>query len=76
MKGKDTAKAEELKAQVGATKQKLAESEQSSVQLEGERDAKLCMIGNIVHMDILVSRDEEKSAVVGSYGTPDGAGAA
>ena len=74
MKGKDTAKAEELKAQVGATKQKLAESEQSSVQLEGERDAKLCMIGNIVHMDILVSRDEEKSAVVGSYGTPDGAG--
>lgn len=65
----DKAKAEEMKGEVTATKAKMEENEKLSEQLSGERDGLMAMIGNIVHMDIKVARDEDLSNIVGAWGT-------
>jgi seryl-tRNA synthetase len=65
----DKEKANGMKAEVGVLKTKMEENEKLSQQLGGERDALMATIGNIVHMDIKVARDEDVSTVVGAYGT-------
>lgn len=65
----DKDKAQAMKAEVGEVKKQLEENEKRSEQLGAERDALMATIGNIVHMDIKVSNDEDVSTVVGAYGT-------
>ena len=60
-KGQD--KCEEEKSQANAVKERIEQAEKQLEEVETERTKELNKIGNIVHTDVPVSKDEEHNAV-------------
>ena len=67
MRAGDKSAAEGLKGDVVKIKSQLADSEKLSVELSAKRDMKISQIGNIVHSDIKVARNEDVSDVVADF---------
>lgn len=65
-KGAD--KCEEEKAQANAVKERIEETEKMLIEVESERTKKLNTIGNLVHDDVPISKDEANNAVVATWG--------
>ena len=65
-KGAD--KCEEEKAQANAVKEKIELTEKQLDEVEAERTKKLGTIGNIVHSDVPISKDEANNEVVSQWG--------
>jgi len=65
-KGAD--KCEEEKAQANAVKEKIELAEKQLEEVEAERTKKLNTIGNLVHTDVPISKDEANNLVVNKWG--------
>ena len=59
---------EEEKAQANEVKQRIEQTEKALNEAEAERTKKLNSIGNIVHHDVPISKDEANNAVVSTWG--------
>jgi seryl-tRNA synthetase len=70
MAKKDTARADELKAEVTALKETIAEAEATQAKTQRELDEKLAVIPNIPLASVPVGVDEHGNVQVRTFGTP------
>jgi seryl-tRNA synthetase len=70
MAKKDTARADELKAEVTALKETIAEAEATQARTQRELDEKLAVIPNIPLATVPVGADEHGNVQVRTFGTP------
>ena len=74
MKNGEKEKAEEIKKQVAANKERLEQVEKEQVQIEAEIKTKMMTIPNIVDPSVPVGKDDSENVEIERCGEPKGAG--